>query len=287
MDRIATPSRTKNIIRKHGFFFSKSLGQNFLIDSNIPINMVKKIGIDITDNIIEIGPGIGSLTQVIAEHVKKVVVVEIDKKLIPILKETLSENKNVEIINEDILKIDLHKLIESEFDNEKVKVIGNLPYYITTPIIMRFLEEKVPVQQLAFMVQKEVGDRMQAKPSTKQYGTLSIAVQYYCDVKTVMKVPPSVFLPKPKVESSIITLDVLQNPRVDIKDEKLFFKIVKDAFGKRRKTLLNALSSGTLQLDKVLLKKVFSICEIDGVRRGETLTIEEFAMITNTIDNIL
>jgi len=283
MDRIATPSKTKSIIRKHDFFFSKSLGQNFLIDSNIPTNMIEKIGIDCRDNVIEVGPGIGSLTQVIAEHAKKVVVVEIDKKLIPILKETVGENDNVEIVHDDILKVDLHKLIENEFDSEKIKVIGNLPYYITTPIIMRFLEEKVPIEQLVFMVQKEVAERMQAKPSTKQYGTLSIAVQYYCDVKIIMKVPASVFLPHPKVESSIIKLDVLRHPRVSIKDEKLFFRIVKDAFGKRRKTLLNALSSGHLKLDKSLLKKVFGICEIDGGRRGETLSIEEFAILTNTV----
>ena len=285
MIKIATLTRTKNIIKKHGFFFSKSLGQNFLIDANIPINLIKAIGIDSTDNIIEIGPGIGSLTQVIAEYAKKVVVVEIDKKLIPILEETLSENKNVEIIHDDILKIDLHKLMESKFNHEKTIVIGNLPYYITTPIIMRFLEEKVRVEQLVFMVQKEVAERMQAKPSTKQYGTLSIAVQYYCDVKTIMKVPPTVFLPQPKVESSVITLDVLENPRVNVKDSDLFFGLVKDAFGKRRKTLLNTLSSGNLQLDKIFLKKVFNKCGIDGGRRGETLSIEEFAILANTVQN--
>ncbi|MCD5414059.1 MAG: 16S rRNA (adenine(1518)-N(6)/adenine(1519)-N(6))-dimethyltransferase RsmA [Clostridiales bacterium] len=285
MIKIATLTRTKNIIKKHGFFFSKSLGQNFLIDANIPINLIKAIGIDSTDNIIEIGPGIGSLTQVIAEYAKKVVVVEIDKKLIPILEEMLSENKNVEIIHDDILKIDLHKLMESKFNHEKTIVIGNLPYYITTPIIMRFLEEKVRVEQLVFMVQKEVAERMQAKPSTKQYGTLSIAVQYYCDVKTIMKVPPTVFLPQPKVESSVITLDVLENPRVNVKDSDLFFGLVKDAFGKRRKTLLNTLSSGNLQLDKIFLKKVFNKCGIDGGRRGETLSIEEFAILANTVQN--
>ncbi len=283
MDRISSPKRTKEIVQKYGFRFSKSLGQNFLIDRNILESIVDGADITKEDCVIEVGPGIGSLTQNIAERSDSVVAIEIDKTLIPILEETLSEYSNVEVINEDVLKLDLHKLVEEKFKDKKPKVIANLPYYVTTPIIMKFLEEKVPVHSLTIMIQKEVADRMQAKPCTKDYGALSIAVQYYCNPKILLKVPPSVFIPQPKVESTVIRLDILEEPKVHVEREDIFFSLVKDAFGKRRKTLLNALSSGDMKLDKDLLREVLSLSGIDESRRGETLNIEEYGRLANNL----
>lgn len=287
MDRISSPKKTKEIVQKYGFKFSKSLGQNFLIDQNILDNIVEGSNISKDDYVIEVGPGIGSLTQNIAEKSKSVVAIEIDKTLIPILNDTLKDYSNVEVINEDVLKLDLHKLINEKFKGNRAKVIANLPYYVTTPIIMKFLEERVPVQSLTIMIQKEVADRMQAKPGTKDYGALSIAVQYYCNPKILLKVPPSVFIPQPKVESTVIKLDILERPKVYVENEDLFFALVKDAFGKRRKTLLNALSTGNLKLNKDLLKDVLLSSGIDENRRGETLTIEEYGLLANNLAKIL
>lgn len=283
MDRIATPSRTKETIAKHGFHLSKSLGQNFLIDQNIISRIIDGAEVNSATNVLEIGPGIGSLTQELCERAKKVVAVEIDKALIPILKETLDGKPNIEVINADILKVDINEIIREHFSGGDVKVIGNLPYYITTPIIMKCLEEKIPVKAIVIMIQKEVADRMKAKPGGKDYGALSVAVQYYCDVENVVNVPPSVFIPQPKVESSVIRLRVLEKPRVKVLSEAIFFGAVKDSFGKRRKTLLNALSSGTLKLSKELVREVLSTCGIDEKRRGETLSLEEFACLSNEI----
>ncbi len=283
MDRISSPKKTKEIVQKYEFKFSKSLGQNFLIDQNILDNIVDGANVSEGDCIIEVGPGIGSLTQNIAERADSVLAVEIDKTLIPILKETLGAYPNVEVINEDVLKLDLHKLIEEKFPGRTVKVIANLPYYVTTPIIMKFLEEKVPVKSLTIMIQKEVADRMQAGPGTKDYGALSIAVQYYSNPKILLKVPPSVFIPQPKVESTVIRLDILDTPKVSVEREDLFFSLVKDAFGKRRKTLLNALSTGDLKLEKSLLREVLAASTIDENRRGETLTIEEYGVLANNL----
>lgn len=281
MDKIASPKKTKETISKYGFHFSKSLGQNFLIDYNMIEKIISGSGITKEDNVLEVGPGIGSLTQGLADGAKKVVAVEIDKKLIPILEENFKEYDNVSIINEDILKVDLHELLKNHFPEGNVKVIGNLPYYITTPIIMKFLEDKVPIDSITIMIQKEVADRMAAKPSTKDYGALSIAVQYYCDTEKVATVPPSVFIPQPNVDSSVIKLVRLKEPKVVVEDEKLFFALVKDAFGKRRKTLLNALSTGILQLNKELVREVLLVTHIDEKRRGETLSLEEFAALAN------
>lgn len=283
MDRISSPKKTKEIVQKYEFKFSKSLGQNFLIDQNILDNIVDGANVSEGDCVIEVGPGIGSLTQNIAERADSVLAIEIDKTLIPILKETLEAYPNVEVINEDVLKLDLHKLIEEKFPGRNVKVIANLPYYVTTPIIMKFLEEKVPVKSLTIMIQKEVADRMQAGPGTKDYGALSIAVQYYSNPKILLKVPPSVFIPQPKVESTVIRLDILDTPKVHVEREDLFFSLVKDAFGKRRKTLLNALSTGDLKLEKGLLKEVLAFSNIDENRRGETLTIEEYGVLANNL----
>ncbi len=283
MERIASPKRTKEIVAKHGFYFSKGLGQNFLIDYNIIEKIVGGAGITSEDTVIEVGPGIGSLTQGLAEAASKVVAVEVDQKLIPILEENLREYSNVKVIHEDILKVDINNLLKQHASGKKVKVVGNLPYYITTPIIMRFLEEKIPVDSITIMIQKEVAERMAAKPSTKEYGTLSIAVQYYCDTERVAVVPPSVFIPQPSVDSSVIKLTLLERPRVEVQDEGLYFALVKDAFGKRRKTLLNALSTGHLNLNKELVRQVLAATGIDEKRRGETLSLEEFAALANQL----
>ena len=287
MDRIAKPKNTKEIIEKNKFRFSKSLGQNFLIDMNILERIIEGSKITNTDYVLEIGPGIGSLTQYIADKAQKVIAVEIDTKLISILEKTLQPYNNVEIIHGDILKIDLDKIAQEKFENQKFKVIANLPYYLTTPIIMRLLEGKLPISSITVMIQEEVGRRLGAQPSTKEYGALSIAVQYYCQTKQLLRVPPSVFIPQPKVDSVVIHLDVLENPRVHVDDETLFFKIVKDAFGKRRKTLLNALSTGDLAFNKDFLRQVLQLVEIDGSRRGETLSIDEFAKLANAISKKL
>lgn len=283
MERIATPKKTKEIISRYQFHFSKSLGQNFLIDYNIIEKIVRGAGITQEDYVLEVGPGIGSLTQALAEHAKEVVAVEIDKKLLPILEENLAAYSNVKIINEDILKVDLHQLLKEHFPQGRIRVVGNLPYYITTPIIMGFLEARVPIESITIMIQKEVALRMAAEPGTKDYGALSVAVQYYCVPQKVTTVPPDVFMPKPGVDSVVIHLELLKTPRVPVTDEALFFALVKDAFGKRRKTLLNALSTGGLQLDKALIRNVLAILNIDENRRGETLTIEEFAALANEI----
>ena len=286
MNKISSPKKIKEIMSRHGFKISKSLGQNFLIDRNILERIIKIAEVTKEDCIIEIGPGIGSLTQYIAEAAGSVVAVEIDKTLIPILRDTLKDYANIEIINEDILKIDLHKLIGERFQNQKIKVVANLPYYVTTPIIMKFLEEKVPIESLTVMVQKEVARRMQAEPGTKDYGSLSIAVQYYSEPDILLNVPPSVFIPQPNVESAIIKLEILKEPKVYVQEEDLFFALIKDAFGKRRKTILNALNTGDLKLDKNLLKEILYESNIDENRRGETLTIEEYALLSNNLAKI-
>ncbi|MBM7614757.1 16S rRNA (adenine(1518)-N(6)/adenine(1519)-N(6))-dimethyltransferase RsmA [Alkaliphilus hydrothermalis] len=281
MNKIATPKNTKEMVSKYGFHFSKSLGQNFLVDYNIIEKIIRGAGITKDTNVIEVGPGAGSLTQGLSEAAKKVVAVEIDKKLIPILEDTLQGYENIKVINEDILKLDLHQLLKDEFDGGDIKVIGNLPYYITTPIIMKFLEEKVPVESIIIMIQKEVADRMNAKPGNKDYGALSVAVQYYCTTEIITIVPPTVFIPQPKVDSSVIKLNVLKEPKVKVEREDIFFKVVKDAFGKRRKTLLNALSSGDLQFNKDMVREVLKESNVDEKRRGETLSLDEFASIAN------
>ena len=281
MDRLSSPSATKRIVEKHGFKFSKSLGQNFLIDSNVVDNIVEGANIGPEDFVIEVGPGIGTLTREIAKRAKKVIAVEIDKSLIPILENTLSDVENVELINEDILKMDIKKVIDEKLEGKRVKLIANLPYYITTPIVMRFIEEEIPVSSIVVMIQKEVADRMNAVPSTKDYGSLSVAVQYYCETEIVTNVPKTVFIPQPKVDSTVIRLDVLENPKIKVVDKKLFFKVVKGAFSKRRKTILNCLGSYDMGVSKEDIKRILESAGIDPVRRGETLSIDEFARLSN------
>lgn len=283
-ERIATPSKTRQIIHKNSFAFKKGYGQNFLIDSNILDNIVSCAGITPDDFVLEIGPGIGSLTQVLAENARQVLAVEIDSALIPILGETLEGYGNIEILNQDILKTNLNALIREKNGGRPIKVVANLPYYITTPILMELMEKHYPVISLTVMVQKEVAARMQAAPGKKDYGALSVAIQYYCDAHVDMIVPPSCFMPRPKVASAVITLRVLPERKVKTTDENLFFHIVKCAFGQRRKTLLNSLSNqGGLGLSKEELTEILHGLGWDDRIRGETLGLPEFALLTDTI----
>ncbi|WP_414698184.1 16S rRNA (adenine(1518)-N(6)/adenine(1519)-N(6))-dimethyltransferase RsmA [Peptacetobacter sp. AB845] len=283
MDRLSSHRATKDIVDKHGFKFSKSLGQNFLIDDNVIDKIIDGARVKEGDKVIEVGPGIGTLTREMAKRAEKVVAVEIDKNLIPILKETLADFDNTEVVNEDILKVDINKLVDEKLSGDPVKLIANLPYYITTPIVMKFLEEDIPVTDIVVMVQKEVADRMNAVPSTKDYGALSVAVQYYCDTEIVAKAPRHMFIPQPKVDSTVIGLHIREEKKYKADNEQLFFKTVKAAFGQRRKTLLNSLSSMGV-LDKAKIKEVLAEAGIDEKRRGETLSIEEFAHLSNIIN---
>lgn len=283
MDRLSSHRATKDIVDKHGFKFSKSLGQNFLIDDNVIDKIIDGARVKEGDKVIEVGPGIGTLTREMAKRAEKVVAVEIDKNLIPILKETLADFDNTEVVNEDILKVDINKLVDEKLSGGPVKLIANLPYYITTPIVMKFLEEDIPVTDIVVMVQKEVADRMNAVPSTKDYGALSVAVQYYCDTEIVARAPRHMFIPQPKVDSTVIGLHIREEKKYKADNEQLFFKTVKAAFGQRRKTLLNSLSSMGV-LDKAKIKEVLAEAGIDEKRRGETLSIEEFANLSNIIN---
>jgi len=281
--KLTSPNTIKYIMKKYDFKFSKGLGQNFLINEMVVQDIVDGAEIDENDCVLEIGPGIGVMTHEMASRAKQVTAIEIDNYLLPVLDETLAEFDNVKIVNNDVLKVDLVALIEEHFNGQPPKVVANLPYYITTPIVMRLLEDELPISDIVVMVQKEVADRMLAKPSTKAYGALSVAVQFYSEPEIVTEVPPSSFMPQPKVTSTVIRLRVRKRENLELLDKKLFFNTVKDSFGKRRKTLLNCLSSGILQVPKADLKLIFEASGIDGIRRGETLTIEEFAVLANAI----
>lgn len=290
MRDIATPSRTKEILAKHGFSFKKSLGQNFLIDTNVLRNIVSEAELSEASGVIEIGPGIGALTEQIAKEAGKVVAFEIDQRLLPILDETLEPYPHVKIIHSDILKADVSKVVSEEFEKDQdIMVVANLPYYVTTPIIMKLLEEKLPLRGIVCMLQKEVADRMAAKPSTKEYGSLSIAVQYYTEAETALIVPRTVFVPQPNVDSAVIRLTVRKKPLVEVLDEDLFFDIVRGSFMQRRKTLLNNLSSnvGAFKNDKAFVVQILESAGIDPKRRGESLSIEEFSRIANELYTVL
>lgn len=282
MNKLTSPSKVKNIMRKHNVRFSKSLGQNFIIDEFVIDDIIEKSNINSEDCILEIGPGIGVLTQALAEKAKKVLAVELDNKLIPVLNETLEDYDNVDIIHNDILKVDINKEIKERF-GQSVKVVANLPYYITTPIIMRLLEEKINVNEIIVMVQKEVAERMISSPGVKAYGSLSVAVQYYCDATIVLDVPRENFLPAPNVDSAVIKLSLRDEPIVDLIDEDYFFKVIKGAFALRRKTLVNSLSKSQIGLDKDLVKNVLTKIGFDTRIRGEKLTIEDFAKLSNEL----
>lgn len=283
-ERIATPKKTMEIIHKNDFVFQKRFGQNFLIDLNILDKIVLGAQLKPQDVVIEIGPGIGSLTQILAEHAKKVIAIEIDKKLIPILNETLTDYDNISIINADILKVDLKKIINEENDGRPVKIVANLPYYITTPIIMGIFENDIPVENITVMVQKEVADRMQSSPGTKDYGALSLAVQYYSEPTIVTQVGPNCFIPTPKVGSSVICLKKYVTSPISVKDEALMFKLIRAAFNQRRKTLLNSISNQeALNVTKEEVSQALFSMDIDSRIRGEALTLQQFAELTNTI----
>ena len=283
MDRLSSHRATKEVVNKHNFKFSKSLGQNFLIDDNVIDRILEGARLSETDRIIEVGPGIGTLTREMGKVAENVVAIEIDKTLIPILKETLADLDNVEVVNEDILKVDVQGLINEKLNGGPVKLVANLPYYITTLIVMKFLEEDIPVTDIVVMVQKEVADRMNAKPSTKDYGALSVAVQYYCDTEIVAKAPRHMFVPQPNVDSIVIGLHVRDEKKYVVDNEEIFFKTVKASFGQRRKTLLNSLGGlGFLSKDEI--REALQAANIDEKRRGETLSIDEFANLSNEIN---
>lgn len=284
--KLYAPSTIADIKERYNFQLSKSLGQNFITDKSIIERIVEGSGVCEDDLVIEIGPGIGVLTAEAAEIAAKVIAIEIDKKLIPILSETLAEYDNVEVINQDILKTDLNKIIEEQRAagnfTGNVRIIGNLPYYITTPIIMSLLESGVNADSITVMMQKEVADRIKASPGGKIYGAISAAVQYYCTVKQIAVVPKEVFMPRPKVDSAVLNLSVRKEKPVNLINEKIFFACIKAGFGQRRKTLLNSLT-GTAGLSKDEIKSVLSNAGIDPVRRAETLDMEEFAAIANEV----
>lgn len=277
--KLYAPSTIRDIKDRYGFRLSKSLGQNFLTDKNIIDKIIDATEIADEDLVIEIGPGIGVLTYEAAQKAGKVTAIEIDKNLIPILKDNLSEFDNVEIVNQDVLKTDLNSMID-ESGCKKAKIIGNLPYYITTPIIMAILERRVHADSITVMMQKEVADRIKSKPGSKVYGALSVAVQYYCTVQTVAVVPKEVFYPVPKVDSAVLRLDIRKDKPVELIDEKMFFRCIKAGFGQRRKTLSNSLMGiGDVTKDEV--KECLSSVGIDEKRRAETLSLDEFANLAN------
>ena len=279
--RLYSPSYVKEILGKYNFKFSKSLGQNFLIDGNIVRSIVEKAKITKDDYVLEIGPGIGTLTEELAIKAKKVIGVEIDRKLLPILDESLDKYDNADIIHGDILDIDINKLIEEKFDNKKIKIVANLPYYITTPIIGKLIEDDLNIESIVVMVQKEVADRMACPPGSKLYGSLSVFIDFYTRAEIILKVPKTVFMPQPKIDSAIIKLS-LKDQLPDIDKEK-FFQVVKAAFSKRRKTVLNSLSTYGFDIEKEIIKEALKQANIDPIRRAETLSTEEFLKISKCL----
>lgn len=284
MRNLASPRVIKEILSEYEFRFSKSLGQNFLIDEGALAGILSGADISEDDCVLEIGPGFGTLTQRLCGTAKKVVCVEIDKTVIPILEENLKDFDNFEIINDDVMKIDIKSLAEEKFGTENVKVAANLPYYITTPIIMMLLESKVKFKSITVMVQKEVAKRLCASEGTKDFGAISLAVQYFCSANYLFDVPNTSFMPPPKVTSTVVRLDLLDKPRVSVKKEEMFFKTVKASFAQRRKTLLNALSNaGFSGFSKAEISEILKNIGIDEKRRGETLSIDEFARLADAL----
>lgn len=285
MKDIATPVRTKAILEKYGFSFKKSLGQNFLIDLNILNRIVDFAELTVNSGAIEIGPGIGALTEQLAKRAKKVVAFEIDQRLLPILKETLEPYPHVKVIHEDVLKANVNQVITEEFgEDQDLMVVANLPYYVTTPIIMKLLTDQLPIRGIVCMLQKEVADRIAAAPGTKDYGSLSIAIQYYTEAKTVMIVPKTVFIPQPNIDSAVIRLTKRPEPAVKVTDEEFFFTVVRASFAQRRKTIFNNLSSHFAQtIEKKNIEKALHAAGIDPKRRGETLSIEEFGRLSDEL----
>ena len=277
---LTSPKEIRSVQSKFGFTFKKGLGQNFLTSREVLDEIVRAAGQP--DGILEIGPGFGTLTQSLAESAEKVVSIELDERLLPVLDYTLAEYDNVKIIHGDVMKTDLHSLIKTEFPDMSVSVAANLPYYITTPVITRLLEEKLPVGNIVVMVQKEVAERLSAREGTKDYGAITVLCRYYTEPEIVTVVPASMFVPPPKVDSAVLKMKVLPEPSVRVKDEKLFFKVVKAAFAQRRKTLLNCLCSA-FPIPKTEMTEILTNAVGNPSRRGETLSLEEFAKISDII----
>ena len=282
---IATPRRTTEILKAYNFSFKKSLGQNFIIDVNILKKIIEHAEINKEVGVIEVGPGIGSLTEQLALHANKVVAFEIDERLLPILKDTLSAYDNITIVHADILKVNMKEVFAEHFaDTERIHLVANLPYYITTPILMHILQTAPGIKQMTVMLQKEVAERMAAKPNTKEYGSLSIAVQYYTETKVVMDVPKTVFIPQPNVTSSVLTLKRREQPLVQVDDEQLFFEVVQASFAHRRKTIRNnLLRHFSKSLDKEVILQSLKNAEIAESVRAEAITINQFANLSNEI----
>lgn len=285
MATLGNPTNTIAILQKYGFNFQKKYGQNFLIDANILEKIIDAAAVNENDCVLEIGPGIGTMTQYLCEKAKEVVAVEIDKKLIPILEQdTLSAYGNITIINEDILKVDINAIVQEKNDGKPIKVVANLPYYITTPIIMELFESRVPLDSITIMVQKEVAERMQVGPGTKDYGALSLAVQYYAKPEMMLTVPASCFMPRPNVDSAVIKLTRHDYPPVTVSDEKLMFDIIRASFNQRRKTLVNGLGNAVeLNVKKEQVSSALEKMGLSPTIRGEALTLGEFAALTELL----
>lgn len=282
MPTLGNPTETMEILQKYHFNFQKRFGQNFLIDGNVLQKIVDCADVKAEDCVLEIGPGIGTMTQYLAKSAREVIAVEIDKALIPILEDTLSDYDNVTVINEDILKIDIGRLVQEQNQGKPIKVVANLPYYITTPIIMKLFESHVPLQSITVMVQKEVADRMQVGPGTKDYGALSLAVQYYARPEVAAFVSPSCFIPKPGVGSAVIRLDRYETPPVEVQDEKLLFALIRAAFNQRRKTLANSIANaGELEFSREEVAEALAELQLSPTVRGEALTLDQFAALAN------
>lgn len=283
MEKLSNPQVTIATIKKYDFAFQKKFGQNFLIDEHVLNKIIAAAGVTKEDMVLEIGPGFGTMTQYLSENAREVVAVEIDKELIPVLNDTLSDYDNVTIINEDILKVDIEKLVQERNGGNPIKVVANLPYYITTPIIMGLLENHIPVDNITVMVQKEVAMRMQAKPGTKDYGALSLAVQYYAKPYIAANVPPNCFIPRPNVGSAVIRLELFDEPPVNVKDEKMMFSVIRASFNQRRKTLQNSIVNGGLPFTKEQISKALGKMELADTIRGEALSLEQFAKLTDIL----
>lgn len=284
MPDLSNPKNTIEMIKKYEFAFQKKFGQNFLIDTHVVEKIIRSAKLTKEDCVLEIGPGIGTMTQYLAEAAREVIAVEIDKKLIPILSETLQPYDNVTVINEDILKVDIPELADRHNQGRPIKVVANLPYYITTPIIMGLFESHVPVDSITVMVQKEVADRMQVGPGTKDYGALSLAVQFYAKPEIVANVPPNCFIPRPNVGSAVIRLTRHATCPVEVKDEALMFKLIRASFNQRRKTLVNSIGNALeLGISKDSMKEVLDAEGISQTVRGEALTLEQFAALSNRL----
>ena len=283
MANLGIPANTIDVLQKYNFNFQKKFGQNFLIDTRVLERIIDASEISKDDCVLEIGPGIGTMTQYLAENAREVIAVEIDKALIPILSDTLKDYSNVTVINDDILNVDINKIVEEKNNGQPIKVVANLPYYITTPIIMGLFESHVPLKCITVMVQKEVADRMQVGPGTKDYGALSLAVQYYANPEVVANVPPNCFIPRPNVGSAVIRLTRYDNPPVKVDDEKFMFSLIRASFNQRRKTLINGLTNGGIGISKEKIQSVLEEMSLPLTIRGEALTLEQFAQLSNLL----